>query len=82
MNGKEKLQSIRQNLWVDVVYGSIESYEFEEVMGEYEIENGILYHYLDQMPFDRDGVHATGREFWDEESQQWWNEYEDGVGRR
>lgn len=47
-----------------------------------EVIDGVIFRQLENMPFDRDGVHATGWEFWDEENQQWWNEYEDGVGRR
>lgn len=46
-----------------------------------EVIDGVVYRQLEGMPFDRDGVHATGWEFWDEEYQRWWNEYEDGVGR-
>ena len=54
----------------------------EEDFDRFYFENGILYHDLDSMPFDRfeDGkgfIHATGREWWDETHQQWVTEYED-----
>lgn len=49
----------------------------------YYIEDGILYHELDKMPFDVwdeskwQFIHATGREYWNEEAQNWYNEYEE-----
>lgn len=55
-----------------------------EMEGEMDfyMEDGILYHALETMPFDLwDSVtnsfrHATGREYWDEAGQCWRNEYE------
>ena len=40
-------------------------------------ENGILYMWLDTMPFDADGRHATGRAFWNPEYKCWVDEYEE-----
>lgn len=55
-----------------------------EMEGEMDfyMEDGILYHALETMPFDLwDGAthsfrHATGREYWDEADQCWRDEYE------
>lgn len=49
----------------------IDYYESDAVT----VENGVLYVYLDEMPFDHDGRHATGRAYWD--GIRWWNEYDE-----
>lgn len=49
----------------------------------YYIEGGVLYHELDKMPYAYwddskwDFINPTGREYWDEEHQNWYNEYEE-----
>ena len=49
-----------------------------ECPDEFEIEDGVVYHFLETMPFDRydderGWYHATGREFWN--GRQWETEY-------
>ena len=49
-----------------------------ECPDEFEIEDGVVYHFLESMPFDRHDdfkgwIHATGREFWN--GSQWETEY-------
>lgn len=49
---------------------------------DYFVEDGILFHRLETMPYDRFDIngrshHATGWEYWDEERQAWKVEYEE-----
>lgn len=55
-----------------------------EDSSRFYMEDGILFHDLDEVPFDKyeDGtgfIHATGREWWDENHQIWLTEYEEVV---
>ena len=45
------------------------------VIGEAFVDGGYVYAPLDHMPFDRNGCHATGFEYWD--GSQWDYDYDD-----
>lgn len=42
-----------------------------------EIRDGIIFRRLDEMPFDKDGKHATGWEYLNACGTRWITEYED-----
>jgi len=44
---------------------------------DFFFQDGYLWHRLYEMPFDRDGKHATGYEWWDTKMMAWYPEYED-----
>lgn len=65
----------------DAIIEDIESNPDDYFIRVYDFQNGrgelhILYHLLDNMPFDKNGVHATGVEYL-ETNGDWVIEYED-----
>ena len=60
-----------------VTYLMTEVYQIFDT-DEYYVENGVVYHRLDHMPYDRNGSHATGVEYLDNECI-WHYEYEDDL---
>lgn len=65
----------------DFIIGDIESNHDDYFIRVYDFQNGrgelhMLYHLLDNMPFDKNGVHATGVEYL-ETNGDWIIKYED-----
>jgi hypothetical protein len=68
--------SIPRNIWEDIEENPddyfIRVYNFHNGRGEL----AVLYHQLEEMPFDKNGIHATGVEYL-ETNGDWVTEYED-----
>lgn len=77
ISAEEKLNSIKSDLRFEVLNGCLDQGEMDEILSEYYLEDGRLYHLLDDMPYDRDGMHASGWEVYDEAYDKWWNQYFD-----
>lgn len=65
----EKLKIIEELVLYDIPF---------EYDGKYVIAEGSAMNPEYKVPFDRNGLHATGREAFD--GNVWWNEYDAGNG--